>query len=147
MRLSLWSFRMPRLTSNVAEESTRKLAREALQAAIDGLRDRRAEAIGCGIILGSGRALPGLEAILKSHALIHTAEGEFFRNALVEASKHCGLPVLGVKEKELHQEAAAKLRISVEEITQRATVLGKPMGAPWTQDQKFATIVAWMALG
>src|SRR5271156_3246785 len=41
------------------QESTRKLARETLQAAMDGLRDRRAEAIGCGIILGSGRALPG----------------------------------------------------------------------------------------
>ena len=31
-----------------------------------------------------------LESILKSHALIHTAEGEFFRNALVEACEHCG---------------------------------------------------------
>src|SRR5580700_10110261 len=33
--------------------STRRLARDALQAAIDGLRDRRSEAAGCGIILGS----------------------------------------------------------------------------------------------
>src|SRR5580704_15928894 len=42
--------------------STGHLAREALQAAIDGLRDRRAEPVGCGIILGSGRTLPGLES-------------------------------------------------------------------------------------
>ena len=102
-----WSFRMPRLISSAAAESTRRLAREALQAALDGLRDRRLEAAGCGIILGSGRTLPALESILKSHALIHTAEGEFFRNALVEACEHCGIPVFGVKEKELYARGAA----------------------------------------
>jgi hypothetical protein len=25
--------------------------------------------------------------------------------------------------------------------------MGKPLGAPWTQDQKYAALVAWMALG
>src|SRR5262249_6212214 len=37
------------------EASTRKLSRDALKAAIDGLRDRRFETAGCGIIQGSGR--------------------------------------------------------------------------------------------
>ncbi len=128
------------------QESTQKLARETLQAAMDGLRDRRAEAIGCGIILGSGRALPGLEVILKSHALIHTAEGEFFRNALVEASKHCGLPVFGVKEKELFQQGTAKLAKAKEELERRVQQMGKTIGPPWTQDQKYAALAAWMML-
>jgi hypothetical protein len=127
--------------------STQRLAREALQAAINGLRDRRAEPVGCGIILGSGRTLPGLEAILKSHALIHTAEGEFFRNALVEACEHCGLAVLGVKEKELFERGAAQFRTSVSELERRVQEIGKPLGPPWTQDQKYAALVAWMALG
>ena len=118
--------------------STRKLAREALRAAIDGLRDKRCEAIVCGIVMGSGRALPTLEAILRSHALIHTAEGEFFRNALAEAGEHCGLRVLGVKAKELSERGAAYLP--------RVQGMGKALGPPWTQDQKSATLVAWLAL-
>jgi hypothetical protein len=127
-------------------ESTRRLAGEALQAAMDGLRDRRAEASGCGIILGSGRALPGLESILKSHALIHTAEGEFFRNALVEACGHCGLAVLGVKEKELFERGSAHFHTTVAELQRSVQEMGKPLGPPWTQDQKYAALAAWMAL-
>src|SRR5579872_5934697 len=38
--------------------STRRLAREAIRAAIEGLRDRRFETTVCGIVLGSGRPLP-----------------------------------------------------------------------------------------
>jgi hypothetical protein len=128
-------------------DSTRRLAREAVRAAMDGLRDRRSDPTRCGIVLGSGRTLPVLEAILKSHALIHTAEGEFFRNALLEASQHCGLRVLGVKEKELFERGAAQFRTSVSELEQRVQEMGKPLGPPWTQDQKYAALVAWMALG
>jgi hypothetical protein len=126
--------------------STKQLAREALQAAMDGLRDRRTEPVGCGIILGSGRALPGLEAILKSHALIHTAEGEFFRQALLEACEHCGIPVLGVKEKELFTRGAAQLRTPVSELERRVQEMGKSVGPPWTEDQKYAALAAWMVL-
>jgi len=126
--------------------STERLARQALQAAIDGLRDRRAQAAACGMILGSGRTLPGLAAVLKSHALIHTAEGEFFRNALVEACEHCGLVVMRVKEKELFERGAAQFRTSVSELERRVRELGKPLGPPWTQDQKYAALAAWMAL-
>jgi hypothetical protein len=127
--------------------STEWLSREALQAAIDGLHDRRSEPSGCGIILGSGRTLPGLEAILKSHALIHTAEGEFFRNALVEACGYCKIPVLGVKEKELFERGSAHFRTPVTELERRVQEMGKSVGPPWTQDQKYAALVAWMALG
>ncbi len=127
--------------------STERLAREALQAALGGLRDRRLEAVGCGIILGSGRTLPGLESILKSHALIHTAEGEFFRNALVEACEHCGIPVFGVKEKELYARGAAHFRRPVSELARRIQEMGKSVGPPWTEDQKYAALAAWMALG
>ncbi len=33
----------------------------------------------CGIVLASGRPLPSLEATLRSHAMVHTAEGELYR--------------------------------------------------------------------
>jgi hypothetical protein len=142
-----WEFPDAKAYIERCSASTERLAREALQAALDGLRDRHTEPVGCGIILGSGRTLPGLEAILKSHALIHTAEGEFFRKALVEACEHCGIPVLGVKEKELFARGAAQLRTPVSELERRVQEMGKSVGPPWTQDQKYAALAAWMALG
>jgi hypothetical protein len=30
-------------------------------------------------------------------------------------------------------------------VTQFISDLGKPLGSPWTQDEKFATLAAWLA--
>jgi len=99
------------------------------------LRLQGHEVAGCGIVLGSGKALPGLEGILASHALIHTAEGEMFREVLVWAAHELGLAVTGVPVKEL--DAMALRRIDS---------FGKLIGPPWTEDQKYATVAALMAL-
>ena len=92
--------------------------------------------VGAGVVFGSGKALPVLARVLASHALIHTAEGEMFREALVWAAKECGLPVASVEEWDI--DAA---------LLQRIASLGKLIGPPWTQDQKYATAVALSALG
>jgi hypothetical protein len=126
--------------------STKRLSRHALKAVIEELRRKNYEAVACGVVLGSGRPLPALEAILASHALIHTAEGEFYRDALVEAGKHCGLRVTGVKERELFERGAAQLNLSISQVERCIAELGKPIGPPWTQDQKYAALVAWLAL-
>jgi hypothetical protein len=131
---------------NKCTESTRRLSRQALQSAIGDLRGRGFEVCGCGVILGSGRALPALEAILASHALLHTAEGEFYRQALVEAGEHCGLPVVGVKQRDAYEQGAARLGLSAEGLEKRIAELGRGIGPPWTQDQKYATVVGWLAL-
>jgi hypothetical protein len=126
--------------------STRRLSRGAFKSVIDELRRKNYEAFACGVVLGSGRPLPPLDAILASHALIHTAEGEFYRNALVEAGQHCGLQVKGVKERELFERGAAQLGLSISQVERCIAELGKPIGPPWTQDQKYAALVAWLAL-
>ena len=41
----------------------------------------------CGLLLASGRPLPVLEKVLASHALIHTADGELFRDAIAEGGR------------------------------------------------------------
>jgi len=46
-----------------------------------------------------------LEKVLASHALIHTADGELFREALLHASNRCGLGDFRIKEKELLDRA------------------------------------------
>jgi hypothetical protein len=118
-----------------AIESSRGLALEAMTAAVRALRAQGHAVDGCGVVLGSGKALPGLERILAAHPLIHTAEGAMFREVLVWAAKECDLPVTGVREKELD---ATRL--------ERIGSLGKLIGPPWTQDQKYATVAALMAL-
>jgi hypothetical protein len=127
-------------------DSTRLLSRHAFESVIDELRRKNYQTVACGVVLGSGRPLPALDAILKSHALIHTAEGEFYRNALVEAGEHCGLAVRGVKERELFERGATQLGLSISQVERCVVELGRPIGPPWTQDQKYAALVAWLAL-
>ncbi len=100
----------------------------------------------CGLLLASGRALPTFESILASHALIHTADGELFRQALSCAAKQCGAEILGIKERELLECARQTLRLQPATLLRRVTELGKPFGSPWSQDEKFATVAAWLAL-
>jgi len=119
-----------------AVNSSRGLGSEAIAVVIQALRSRGHEVAACGIILGSGKALPALEKILAAHPLLHTAEGELFRDVLAWAAKENRLPVTGVQQKSLN---AASL--------QRIDSLGKLIGPPWTQDQKYATVAAFMALG
>src|SRR5438067_1296792 len=64
-----------------------RCAEASERLAIDGLRNlvRQYSISRAGILRASGRALPPLAGILASHALIHTAEGEFFRTSLRRA--------------------------------------------------------------
>ena len=126
--------------------STSRLAIEALRAAVDDLRARGYKAASFGITLGSGRPLPALKAILASHALIHTAEGEFYRDELKKAATQCGLDLMAIKERELYEHASAHFRMPLGQLERRVADLGKPLGPPWSQDQKCAALVAWLAL-
>ena len=94
---------------------------------------------GCGLLLASGRPLPALPAILASHPLIHTAEGELFREALRVASAECGLQVTAVKERDLTSSIPPALQSNIQK-------LGSTIGPPWRQDEKFSAMAAWLAL-
>jgi hypothetical protein len=75
---------------------------------------------------GPKRVLPSLRAILASHLLIHSAEGELFRRAIADAAAHLGLLVAIVQQGKL-------------------PLVGK-IGSPWGKDQKDAAALAWAAL-
>jgi hypothetical protein len=98
------------------------------------------------VLLASGKPLPELEKILASHAMIHTADGELFREALTWASMRCGLQVVSVKEKEVMGEAAQTLGLLEAAVSKRVAEIGKELGAPWSQDEKLAALAAWLAL-
>jgi hypothetical protein len=98
------------------------------------------------LLLASGRTLPSLDRILLSHALIHTADGELFREALRHSSAHCGLEVTCIKERELLDRGAQALRTNRDKLLRRLTELGSKLGSPWTQDEKYAALAAWLVL-
>ena len=100
----------------------------------------------CGLLLASGRPLPALPQILASHSLIHTADGEHFREALLHASARCGLKSITIKERDLLASASKALRLKPNDLTRRIADLGRPLGPPWSQDEKLASLVAWLAL-
>ena len=126
--------------------TSERMARDAIALTVDKLRQQGYHVRACGLVRSSARPLPELANVLASHALIHTAEGEMFRDALTRASTHHGLPVLGVKERELFGRCTTDLGIAVREIESRLAELGRMLGPPWRQDEKFATLVAWLAL-
>jgi len=134
-----------KLVERCAETASR-LAQKALRAVQSDLRGQGYEVSGCGVLLGSGRSSSTLAATLASHALIHNAEGELFRNALQQASKRCGMPFLGVLDREVYERGAADLRVAIDKLKQHISEMGRTVGPPWTQDQKRAAVVAWLVL-
>jgi hypothetical protein len=126
-------------------EASLQLATQAVREAIaDAKREGYEISTSC-ILTGSGKPIPALDKILASHPLLHTAEGELFRNVIARACLNHHLPVVAVKEKELMARAQDDLGISAELIEQHLQRMGKAMGAPWRQDEKYASLAAWIA--
>lgn len=121
------------------------LAQAALQEVVEKL-SREYCVKGAAVLLASGRPLPELERILTSHPLIHTAEGEFFRKAFSEACAALGIPVTGIREKELAQRAQAVFKKSAAALPAELAAAAKHLGPPWSQDQKAAALAAAVVL-
>jgi hypothetical protein len=127
-------------------ETSQRLACDAVGSMIADLRTAGHAVVGCGLLQASGRPLPDLAGILASHALIHTAEGQMFRDVLSDAGRHHKLPVIEIRERELMSRCAVDLRLSPERITRLLAEIGRTLGPPWRQDEKFATLAAMLAL-
>ena len=96
---------------------------------------------------GRSRSLPNdLAAILKSHALIHAAEGALFQQAVIAACESNGIPVIAASERELWARSAAACDIKETALRRQVDGLRKTLGAPWTADYKNATALALLAL-
>jgi hypothetical protein len=77
------------------QESSRSLALRSIRRAISEVAKGDHEVVTCGILLASGRPLGTLSDTLASHAKIHTADGEHFRERSREPrrsaiSRSCG---------------------------------------------------------
>ncbi|HZR30476.1 MAG TPA: hypothetical protein VFA76_01315 [Terriglobales bacterium] len=102
--------------------------------------------IGSAVLLASGRPLQAVSQILASHPLIHTAEGEFFRNAVRQACEHLKIPVTAIKERDLDARINTAFGNAANEVQRGISTLGRSMGPPWTKDQKNAALAAAIIL-
>jgi hypothetical protein len=125
---------------------SKRLAREAVRDIVGELHSRQYRVVGSALLLASGRALPPLRNILASHALIHTAEGEFFRDAISKACADLDLPVMGFRERDLEELVQARFDQEATRIRRQISTLGRLLGPPWTGDQKAAALAALLVL-
>ena len=123
----------------------RRLALRAISELKTELRDQGYSLTGFGLLLASGRPLPAFAKILAAHSLIHTADGELFREALLHAAARTGLKPVVIRERELADSVSRVLRRKPADLEQSISVLGRPLGPPWSQDEKLASLVAWLA--
>jgi len=92
-----------------SEAMFERTAREALIDLAAELRAAGCEPVASAVASGNGRTLPPLASILKSHALVHAAEGDLYRRVLLRASEACRIPALPIPETEIEARAAAAL--------------------------------------
>jgi hypothetical protein len=118
----------------------------AVRAFAEDISEQGCSVASCGIVLASGRALPSLESTLRSHAMVHTAEGELYRSAIAKAAKALNLQCVRVPERDLYKFAAKQLHIPEPKLKVRIAEMGRSQGSPWSADEKCATLVAWLAL-
>jgi hypothetical protein len=109
-----------------------EVASAARNAVVDALRSA-ARADGVGLVATERQIPPGLDQILRSHALLHAAEGELFEHAVIEAASDAGLPVYVVEPNSIKVSAVVD-------------ALGRSVGPPWQKDHKWATTAALAAL-
>jgi len=137
-------------------EATRMVAdaRAAVEAAMRRMLDdeiRRAAGLGLavgavGLAAEPRPTLGDLEKILAVHPRMHRAEGDLYRDALVDAAAERHVPLVLTPPGQLRQLAAATLGLEPAGIDRLLTELGRALGPPWQQDHKLATLAALVAL-
>lgn len=91
--------------------------------------------VGAGIV-ATVREIPTLATVLRSHPLLHTAEGQLAREVLAEAAERARLSVHYLAPKGPHEPEHAEL----------AEAMRHEAGAPWRKEHKLATIAALAVL-
>jgi hypothetical protein len=129
-----------------SEKRFEDLACAAISDLVAELRETDLETVGGAVVSGGERPLPPLESILRSHALVHAAEGELYRAVVVRASERCHIPAAVVSAADLHAHAARAAGLPEAGVLSTLAALGKASGKPWTRDQKESALAAWIAL-
>jgi hypothetical protein len=160
-RIALVEDRLPRMAYHAALDceieraaelvaEVERAAEQGAAASIESIRrrlhDDGHDVVGVAIAAGRTAVPTDLEKILASHSLVHAAEGELYREALVTGAERVSLPVTRFVNKQAISDAAAALGVDAEALSKRLGDLGKPLGPPWQKDHREATAAALIAL-
>jgi hypothetical protein len=129
-----------------AAAASERLAFAAIGEVVRELEARQYRIVGSAVLLASGRTLPPLAKILAAHPLIHTAEGEFFRNAVRKACERLKIPVTSIPERELDEQAKTAFGKGASQVQRRIESMGSSIGPPWTKNHKSAALAAAILL-
>ena len=126
-------------------ERCRKSSQDLASRALEEIVSTHGALNVCCVLTGPARPLPPLRAVLASHALMHAAEREFYREAVREAAVRMGVATEMVNEKDL---PASAQELPGTNASRRAALnaFEKRAGRPWAQDEKFAATAAWLGL-
>jgi hypothetical protein len=124
----------------------KSMAASSIHAQREHLKTHGYQLRSVGILESAGRKPGSLASILASHALIHAADGDHFRNALAVAAEQLGLSVSRIQARTLEELAAAVLGRPLQELRDTVNALGRQVGSPWGADQKKAALLAWLIL-
>jgi hypothetical protein len=126
--------------------SSSSLAKIAIAELLRELAARKYRIVGTVVLLASGRSLPALEKILGAHPLIHTAEGEFFRQAVIRACEELQIPVTAIRVRDLDEQVKVAFGKTATQLQSIIASMGSRIGPPWTKDHKTAALAAALVL-
>src|SRR5215467_12806530 len=130
----------------LAAVTARRIAVEELGTLLATLRADGYQPVTAAVPLG-GMPVPGsLATILPSHSLLHAAEGELFRDALIAAAEHHRVTVSRPPPGDLVVRAARHLNWNQQSVLSTLAEMGRRIGPPWRKDEKDAALTAWLAL-
>jgi hypothetical protein len=126
-------------------KASKGASRSALSATLRNVGGK-AKVVAAAIVANNATLPRSLEAILASHMLVHSAEGDFYRRAILEAAKSLDLKGTLVRAKDLPEAASEALSIKSSDLPDRLAQLGRVVGRPWSRDEKDAFCAACVAL-
>jgi hypothetical protein len=130
-----------RVRASTLANAAREISRLLQELAASGVRAGAA-------VAPLGRQTPpdDLAQILRSHALMHAAEGHFYREVVADACASLGLAVDRPFEHQLMPLAGQVLCPDGPGLEERLRAMGAALGPPWGEDQKLAAVAAWLRL-
>jgi hypothetical protein len=87
-----------------------------------------------GVVVGDHAVPDSVPKILASHALMHAAEGQVYRDALVDAIHAAGIRVVCLPR--------AEAQAGLDRAAVPVAVLGRAAGTPWRKEHKLAAVAA-----
>lgn len=147
--LDLTEGRVPRQVCHVAADLPLPEAEAPIRRAVDTvtevaasrLRDVLAEVgavDGVGVVVGDHPVPESVSAMLASHALMHAAEGQLYRDALLDAAALLGQRGVGLPRKQAMSRLAGDMAVAIR-------ALGMAAGPPWRKEHKLAAVAALTA--